>query len=86
MRALDLHALTVETAGSSGGTDGGALVSLIGIKDTIGFRNQVLAQRDLLNSGDAQAQAASPTAPSDHEVLSDIRDTLHRIEDAIKQS
>ncbi|MEE3001073.1 MAG: PH domain-containing protein [Planctomycetota bacterium] len=86
MRAMDLHALTVETAGSSGGGAGGALVSLIGIKDTIGFRNQVLAQRDLLNSGDAQAQAASPTAPSDHEVLSDIRDTLHRIEDAIKQS
>ena len=86
MRALDLHALTVETAGSSGGGAGGALVSLIGIKDTIGFRNQVLAQRDLLISGDAQAQAASPTALSDHEVLSDIRDTLHRIEDAIKQS
>ena len=86
MRALDLHALTVETAGSSGGGAGGALVSLIGIKDTIDFRNQVLAQRDLLNSGKALEQAPPSTISGDNGVLDDIRDTLHRIEDAIKQS
>ncbi len=86
MRAMELHALSVETAGSSGGTTGGALVSLIGIKDTIGFRNQVLGQRDLLISGEAKKAAASPVAAGDDEVLSDIRDTLRRIEDAIKAS
>jgi len=86
MRALDLHALSVETAGSSGSDTGSALISLIGIKDTIGFRNQVLAQRDLLISGEVQEQSHRPSISGDAGVLDDIRDTLHRIEDAIKQS
>ena len=86
MRAMKLHALTVETAGSSGGTSGsGALVSLIGIEDTIGFRNKVLAQRDAI-----MATGSTPTAPisepADQALLADIRDTLHRIEDAVKQN
>ena len=86
MRWMELHALTVETAGSSGGTTGsGALVSLIGIEDTIGFRNKVLAQRDAI-----MATGSTPTTPAgtpdDESILADIRDTLHRIEDAVKQS
>ncbi|MBT5658496.1 MAG: PH domain-containing protein, partial [Phycisphaerae bacterium] len=45
MRKMELHALSIETAGSSGAGAGGALVSLVGINDTIGFRDRVLEQR-----------------------------------------
>jgi putative membrane protein len=81
MRAMNLKALSVETAGSSGGTAGGALVALVGIEDTVGFRDSVLAQRDLLASNTA-TQPSSP--PTDESTLEEIRDTLHRIEQSMK--
>jgi len=84
MRAMGLHALSVETAGSSGAPAGGALVSLVGITDTIGFRDKVLAQRDLL-VGSSPGPVAREATPVDSSVLEDIRDTLHRIEDVLKQ-
>ncbi len=82
MRAMGLHTLTIETAGGSGGTAGGALVGLTGIVDCIEFRNEVLGQRDRLedrkSGGHASTHAA--TAGSDTGVLEEIRDTLQRIE------
>ena len=84
MRAMDLHALSLETAGSSGTPYGGALVSLLGITDTVGFRDKVLAQRDLLVDS-SPTPSAQQAPPGDAGVLEDIRDTLHRIEDVLKQ-
>ena len=85
MRAMNLHALTVETAGSSGGTSGsGALVTLVGIEDTPAFRNNVLKQRDALATG--TPTAPSPTRDGNPDVLEDIRDTLHRIEEGLRQN
>ena len=87
MRAMDLHMLTVETAGSSGAGGASALVSIIGIEDTIGFRDKVLTQRDLRIDGPETEPSTSQTAPSaDGQILADIRDTLHRIEQGMKES
>ena len=88
MRYLDLHALSVETAGSSGA--GGALVSLVGIEDTLDFRNAVLAQRDVLSAAEHRLHETTSTlttaVPSegDPAVLADIRDSLHRIEELMQ--
>lgn len=81
MRHFELQALSVETAGQS---SAGALVKLIGIEDTEGFRAAVLAQRDKV----VEAIEGSPThalrpsrEPSDqYDVLVAIRDSLVRIE------
>ena len=84
MRAMNLYALTVETAGSSGGAaGGGALVSLIGINDTPAFRNRVLEQRDAI----ARTPPSTPAAPGGNlDALEDIRDTLHRIEETLRNN
>lgn len=87
MRSFDLRGLNVETAGSSGAGASGALVGLIGIVDAIEFRDAVLRQRDRMTS-DAPAVPSPAARPEtgtdsmqhDHELLADIRDTLHRIE------
>lgn len=88
MRSMGLHTLTIETAGSSGATAGsGALVGLTGIVDVIDFRNQVLAQRDLLEDRKSHGGPASAMSLGDDaSVLEDIRDTLHRIEHRMQQS
>jgi len=81
MRAMNLEALSVETAGSSGGV-GGALVTMIGIVNTMGFRDRVLAQRDLMSERlpSAMVEAASVSPDDGQKVLHDIRDSLRRIE------
>ena len=84
MRAMNLKALSIETAGSSGGTAGGALVALIGIEETDAFRDTVLAQRDAL-SAHVQHGVSTPQPPAaDASVLESIRDTLGRIEHYLK--
>ncbi len=50
MRWMDLKGIRVETAGQSGG--GSALVSIVGLDDTDGFRDRVLAQRDRIADRD----------------------------------
>ena len=77
MRRMGLNSLSVETAGASGSQS--ALVALIGIVDTVEFRDTVLAQRDQQNSAKSQAGSAS-TQSLEGDVLNDIRDTLKRIE------
>jgi putative membrane protein len=83
MRYFGVHQLTVETAGQSGQ---GALVSLTGIEDVEAFREAVLEQRDKRQEVTAEAEAkpdsASGTGPD--AVLTDIHNTLLRIEEALK--
>jgi putative membrane protein len=79
MRHFGIFKLTVETAGQSGA---GALVALTGIVDAKGFRETVLAQREIV--------AGSPPARSDatgtqddfasDATLVEIKDSLLRIE------
>jgi len=77
MRMMDLKGLQVETAGQSG--SGGALVRLIGIIDTDDFRDDALDQRDKVT--DAPDAGSEPAAGDVTELLTEIRDTLRRIED-----
>ena len=85
MRFLDLEALSVETAGQS---SQGALIQLTGITDAHGFRDAVLKQRDVVIEAQSVQVAASkkPVAGGgDQELLVDIRDTLHRIEERLAE-
>ena len=83
MRWLDIEALSIETAGQS---SQGALVRMTGIRNARGFRDAVLRQRDAVATRlGAPAEGEAPGAPRaasglDGAVLTDIRDTLHRIE------
>lgn len=85
MRSFDLHTLTVETAGQSGP---GALVSLTGIVDAKSFREAVLNQRDEISSSkpSADVPSASPVPSDAGELLTEIRDSLHRIETLLEKS
>jgi putative membrane protein len=86
MRRLGLEAIAVETAGQSSGP-GAALVQLVGIRDTRGFRAAVLAQRDKVvmgGSDDGSGSVGKPAATAqdgrDTEVLEKIYTTLVQIE------
>ncbi len=86
MRHFGLHGFKVETAGQSSPT-GGSLVNIIGIVDTKDFRKAVLEQRDRAATGSTPAPAIAQQtqpAPIDDaqtaELLTEIRDSLHRIE------
>ena len=90
MRYFDLHGFKVETAGQSAGA-GGALVNMIGIVDTVGFRKAVLAQRDRLHDRDtgsaprpASHDVGVETSSEQVEILREMRDTLARIETHLK--
>jgi putative membrane protein len=89
MRLFDIEALSVETAGQS---SQGALVQLAGIKDGQAFRDAVLKQRDLVvgSEEDRQTQAKGVTQAAATEtndaLLTDIRDTLRRIEHVLAES
>lgn len=88
MRRMGLKGLAVETAGQT--NQAGALVTVIGIENTDDFRDTALNQRDRITDQDdsfaptAASAPATSSAPSDNGVmldtLSDIRDTLKRIE------
>ena len=73
----------VETAGQSGV---GALVSLIGIIDAPGFRETVLQQREAVTSTAGDGARVSPVSSDANVVLSEIRDSLLRIESALQES
>ena len=80
MRYFNLHRISVETAGQSGP---GSLISLLGIKDTEAFRKEVLEQRDCM--GKPRDVAAVPAASSSDPVLLEIRDSLVRTEQLLRQ-
>ncbi len=80
MRAMDIERLSVETAGQSGA---GALVSLTGIVQAQAFREAVLRQRELMarhDSDDGPGKAAGPRDGTDQQLLTEMRDSLLRIE------
>lgn len=92
MRWMDLQAVKIETAGQS---TAGAAVQLVGIVNARGFRDQVLAQRDRV-SGQQGSRRPTPSEEGGlategvgaetavlQELLTDIRDTLARIEDRL---
>lgn len=82
MRFFGLEALSIETAGQSAE---GPLVKLVGIVETRRFRSAVLEQRDRLVAARAQ-EAPAPAAPSAEALLTEIRDTLARIEHHLKKA
>ncbi len=79
MRYFGIHALSVETAGS---TSQGALVKLHGIVDVEGFRDRVLKQKDLFLANENSAVPAAAQAPSESSevvtLLREIRDELRK--------
>ena len=89
MRHFGITGLAVETAGQ---TSAGALATVYGIVDTEGFRDQVLRQRDRIadvDESDSAGRSADPSLPltADAEMLAtltEIRDTLRRIEDRMR--
>lgn len=91
MRHFGVTGLAVETAGQ---TSAGALATVHGIVDTEGFRDQVLKQRDRIADSDEpsgkQASVQPASVDSDQQImldtLSDIRDTLRRIEERLPEA
>jgi putative membrane protein len=85
LRYLGLCSLTVETAGGGAGTATGQ-AALVGITDALEFRNAVLRQRDLVTDR-GHGRAAQPASPapetSQTVLLTEIRDSLARIESEI---
>jgi putative membrane protein len=94
MRHFGLKGIKVETAGQSG--MGNALVQVVGIEDTDGFRDLVLQHRDKITDSDDLAPArGAPAAGSGAsgqtpvaaepvlETLRSIDETLRRIEQSL---
>ena len=84
MRSLGLRGLSVETAGQSGP---GSLIKLVGIEGTEEFRAAVLSQRERVGGPGGGLSAASAATAAEGEasvesakLLSEIRDSLLRIE------
>ena len=87
LRYLGLCSIGIETAGGGQGTNMG-MAMLHGVVDAEKFRDRVLEQRDrvALDGGSASAPTVAPasTASDDAAVLGEIRDTLGRIEQYLK--
>lgn len=79
MRLFGIHGFRVETAGQSAGP-GAALVNMVGIVDTHGFREAVLTQRDRIEAGEHTAARPAPTDDDLAGLAVEIRDALLRIE------
>lgn len=79
MRFMGIKGLQVETAGQSSAA-GGALVRLIGIVDTDGFRDDALDQRDKVTDAVPSSDTAPTPADDTTALLGEIRDVLTRIE------
>lgn len=79
MRFMGIKGLQVETAGQSGGA-GGALVRLIGVVDTDGFRDDALDQRDKVTDAPAAPSSGGGDDEDSIALLREIRDALGRIE------
>lgn len=77
MRRLALSQIKIETAGQSAaqGSSEGTLVGLIGAE---AFRDAILEQRDRITGHDATPRIDDTV--STHELLTEIRDSLRRIE------
>ena len=85
MRYFNVTGVAFETAGQQ--SAGAALATIHGIVDTEDFRDQVLAQRDRIADSDDDNSGDRPQAPADSgsqsemiELLTEIRDSIKRIE------
>ncbi len=83
MRYFGLKKLGVETAGQSGGSEGGALVSLLGVTAPDAFRQQVLDQRDRVTDTERPTPTAAATTPSAPDA--DLAGSLQRIETILER-
>lgn len=79
MRMFNLYRLSFETAGQS---SDGALVSLIGIDDAIGFRETILSQKDKVTTNKSVPMQHS-AAPSNDMAL--LLESTKRIERLLEQ-
>ena len=77
LRLLGLSTMHVETAGTSGATGVGGM-SLVGVIDTPGFRDDVLAQRDMNRK--AESGGGASNHPDTVGLLSEIRDAVRDIQ------
>lgn len=86
LRALNLCMVEIETAGQS--NPQGSDAKIIGIDDAKEFRNSVLKQRDILKQKTRAFSAGEHVSEStqSESVLYEIRDTLIKIEEHLKQS
>lgn len=81
-----LCALKVETAGTSV-QPGQADAALTGIVDALAFRDEVFIRRDALRTGVSPVRATAARADSNGDtvaLLTEIRDSLARIEERLK--
>lgn len=93
MRLFGVEALSIETAGGGTGPGGASQVQLAGILDAREFRDAVLEQRDRVAIENRQSilgapSAAAPAAEAqgaDVSVLEDIRASLGRIEEMMRE-
>lgn len=77
LKAFGLSIFKIETAGNSG--QSGSDLTLIGIVNPQQFRQKVFEQRDKVNDNMGSAQSQDSTL----QMLTDIRDSLKRIEEKI---
>lgn len=84
LRRLGLAQIKIETAGQSA-AQGSSEGSLVGVVDSIAFRDRILEQRD--HVAGHRSEAARPISEvTSEELLVDIRDSLERIERHLAQS
>lgn len=75
LKMLGLHTLKIETAGQS--NPDGSDMKLIGIRDSLGFKDKVLEQRELLRSENTgKYQDDNDSTIQMIELLKEIRDIL----------
>ena len=82
MRWFGLQGLRVETAGQAG-SSASSEGQLIGVVDSVAFRDAILRQREALREGGGSPVAVASmaaTSSSDSELLTEIRDLLRSID------
>ncbi|MGC1206309.1 MAG: PH domain-containing protein [Flavobacteriaceae bacterium] len=77
LKFLDFHILKIETAGQS--KPQGSVMKLIGIKDFINFKEQVLNQRGVIQSNSKSNSQAISSNKKTNVLLEEIRDLLNEI-------
>ncbi|MAB80151.1 MAG: hypothetical protein CMJ89_12435 [Planctomycetes bacterium] len=85
LRKLGLASLSIETAGQSN-PQGGSDAALVGVIDSPAFRDAILDQRELIVSSSLPTAARRAEDTSDEGVLTEIRDSVHRIEELLRSA
>ena len=77
LKILDLRILKIETAGQS--NPKGSDMKLIGIKDSVNFKEHVLNQREVIQSNSKNNNQAISSSEKTNVLLEEIRDLLNEI-------